>query len=329
MSLGFSFVALAVLVLIALLGVGLAGLYAVFGIVIPYAAFTAFLAGVAYRVLEWSGTPVPFRIPTTCGQQKSLPWIRDNLLESPHNTGGVVGRMILEVLLFRSLFRNTKVELRGERPLYGGAKWLWLAGLVFHWSFLFIVLRHLRFFVEPVPRLVNMLALLDGLFEIGVPTLYLTDLAILLGVSYLFSRRVVIPQVRYISLPSDYFPLFLILGVVLSGILTRYFYKVDLLGVKELSLGWTRFHPVIPQGIGLSFYVHLFLVCVLLAYFPMSKLMHMGGVFLSPTRNQANDSRMRRHINPWNYPVKVHTYGEYEDEFREKMKAAGLPVEKE
>jgi nitrate reductase gamma subunit len=119
------------------------------------------------------------------------------------------------------------------------------------------------------------------------------------------------------------------MAVALSGILTRYFYKVDLLGVKELSLGWIRFHPSVPGGVGLSFYVHIFLVSVLLAYFPMSKLMHMGGVFLSPTRNLANNSRRRRHINPWNYPVKVHTYEEYEDEFREKMKAAELPVEKE
>jgi hypothetical protein len=33
-------------------------------------------------------------------------------------------------------------------------------------------------------------------------------------------------------------------------------------------------------------------------------------------------------VNPWNYPVKVHTYEEWEDEFRDKMKAAGLPVER-
>lgn len=329
MNLGFALLAVVILVLIALLGVGLAGLYKIFGFVIPYAAFATFLAGFVYRVLRWAKAPVPFRIPTTCGQQKSLPWIKAHHLESPQNAANVVGRMALEVLLFRSLFRNTKIELRGDRPLYGGAKWLWLAGLVFHWSFLFILLRHLRFFLEPVPHLVNMLATLDGFFETGVPTLYLTDVAILLGVSYLFLRRMIIPQIRYISLPSDYFPLFLILGVALSGVLTRYFYKVDLLGVKELAMGMVSFHPVIPEGIGLSFYVHLFLVSILLAYFPMSKLMHMGGVFLSPTRNLANNSRMRRHINPWNYPVKVHTYEEYEDEFREKMKAAGLPVEKE
>jgi nitrate reductase gamma subunit len=84
-----------------------------------------------------------------------------------------------------------------------------------------------------------------------------------------------------------------------------------------------------PDGIGLIFYVHLFLVSCLMAYFPFSKLMHAPGVFLSPTRNLANDTRMRRHINPWNYPVKVHTYEEYEDEFRAKMKEVGIPVEKE
>ncbi len=68
---------------------------------------------------------------------------------------------------------------------------------------------------------------------------------------------------------------------------------------------------------------------VLLIYFPFSKLMHAGGVLLSPTRNLPNDSRIVRHVNPWNYPVKVHTYTEYEDHFREKMVEAGLPVEKE
>jgi len=67
---------------------------------------------------------------------------------------------------------------------------------------------------------------------------------------------------------------------------------------------------------------------VLAMYFPSSKLMHMGGVFLSPTRNLANNSREKRHINPWNPDVKIRTYAEYEDEFREKMIKADLPVEK-
>jgi len=326
---GFSFLAFLIILFLPFGGVGGANLYYLFGVIIPYAALLAFLAGFSYRVLKWARSPVPFRIPTTCGQQKSLPWIKGHYWENPSGTLGVIGRMALEILLFRSLFRNSKVELREGRPIFGGAKWLWLAGLLFHWSFLIILLRHLRFFTEPVPLGVNLLASLDGFFEIGVPTLYLTDAFLLISVTYLTLRRIAIPQVRYISLPADYFPLFLILGVGVSGFLMRHVYKVDLQKVKELAFSLLQFRPSIPEGIGLAFYVHLFLVCALLIYFPMSKLMHMGGIFLSPTRNLANNSRRRRHINPWNYPVQGHTYAEYEEEFREKMKAARIPVDKE
>jgi nitrate reductase gamma subunit len=329
MNVGFSLLVVVLLVLVSLVGVGGAGWYLLFGVVLPYVALASFLGGAVYRVVKWSRAPVPFRIPTTCGQQKSLAWIKNSNLDNPYNTAGVIGRMILEIFLFRSLFRNTKVGLAEQKVFYRSAKWLWLAGLIFHWSFLFILLRHLRFFTEPVLLPVNLLANLDSFFQIGVPPLYLTDAAILLAVTYLFLRRMAIPQLRYISLSSDYFPLFLILGIALSGLLMRHFYKVDLLRVKEWATGLVSFHPVVPAGIGLFFFVHLFLVAALIAYFPWSKLMHMGGVFLSPTRNLANNNRMRRHINPWNYPVKVHTYQEYEDEFRDKMKAAGLPVEKE
>jgi hypothetical protein len=54
----------------------------------------------------------------------------------------------------------------------------------------------------------------------------------------------------------------------------------------------------------------------------------MAGIFLSPTRNLSNNSRIVRHINPWNYPVETHTYDEYEEEYRDKMVEVGIPVEK-
>ncbi len=332
MGASFSLLTVLVLVLLAFMGVRVAGWDPLFGVVIPYTALFVFLVGVVYRIWDWAKSPVPFRIPTTCGQHKSHPWIKGNNIENPSNIFGVVIRMALEILFFRSLFRNTKTELRADpspRLIFGENKWLWAAGLAFHWSFLFIVVRHLRFFTEPIPFFVGLIEYMDGLFEIGVPTLYMTDVVILAAVTYLFLRRVVIPQVRYISIAADYFPLFLILGVAISGVLMRHFYKVDMLRVKELATGLFSFHPVTPEGIGVSFYIHLFLVSILLIYFPFSKLMHMAGVFLSPTRNMPNDNRKRRHINPWDYPVKVHTYEEYEDEFREKMKKYGIPVEKE
>ena len=328
-----SFFAVIALVLLAFVGVKALNLRILFGIIIPYLAAITFFIGLVNRVVKWGRIPVPFRIPTTCAQEKSLPWIKRSLgdkLDNPENTLQVVGRMMLEVLTFRSLFRSTKTELReGPKLVYWSSKFLWLAALAFHYSFLTVLVRHLRLVTEPVPSPVNLIASVDGFFQVTVPALQMSGIVLLAAATYLLIRRLVIPQVRYISLPADYFPLFLIMGIAISGILMRYFYKVDMVSVKELTIGLASLHPKIPEGIGVMFYIHLFLVSVLFAYFPFSKLVHMAGVFLSPTRNLANTSRMKRHINPWNYPVKVHTYEEYENEFREKMKEAGLPLEKE
>ena len=157
----------------------------------------------------------------------------------------------------------------------------------------------------------------------------MTGLIVVGALGYLLFRRFANPQVRHISLIADYFPLFLLLGIAISGILMRYFFKVDVVKAKELAMGLIGFHPVVPEGIGSLFYIHLFFVSVLVVYFPFSKLMHMGGVFLSPTRNLANNNRMRRHVNAQNPVVEPHTYEHWEDEFRDKLKAAGIAVERE
>lgn len=329
MGMLLSLVIVLTLVLIPYLGIRSAGLYLLFGAIIPYIALVIFLTGVIYRVIDWGRSPVPFRIPTTGGQQFSLPWIKKSRFDNPNTLYGVIGRMLLEVFLFRSLFRNTKSELKNGGLVYGSAKWLWLFGLIFHWSFLLILIRHFRFFSQDVPILIATLESLDGFFQVGIPFVYITDILILSGVTFLFLRRVIIPQVKYISLPADYFPLFLIMAIATTGILMRYFIRVDIVGVKEIIMGLVSLNPQPLASIGVIFYIHIFLVSCLFMYFPFSKLMHLGGVLLSPTRNLANNSRMVRHINPWDYPVPVHTYEEYEREFKEKMKSVGLPVEKE
>jgi nitrate reductase gamma subunit len=314
-----------------------AGMEVFFGIVVPYVSIFIFLAGILYRILIWARTPVPYRIPTTAGQQRSLPWIRPNNLENPSNLVGVIGRMILEVLFFRSLFRNLRSQSikdsgipEGRRLIYWSSKWLWLGAIAFHYSFLIILLRHLRFFTEPVLSLVNLIASIDSFFQVYIPALYISSIIFLLAVIYLLLRRAFDPKIGYISLAADYFPLFLILGIGISGVFMRYFYRVDIVAVKELTMGLVTFHPTIPaEGIGSLFYIHLFLVCVLLAYFPFSKLVHMAGIFFSMTRNMANTNRAVRQVNPWEYPVKVFSYMDQEDLVREQMKAAGIPLEKD
>lgn len=335
----YSLLAVIVLFLLAYLGVEAAGLRMLFGIVIPYVAVGVFLLGVIYRVMGWARSAVPFQIPSTCGQQKSLPWIKPNKIDNPFTPGAVVVRMFLEVCCFRSLFRNTRNAIKEGKLIFEWEIWLWVAALAFHYAFLTVIIRHMRLFTNPVPVCIQMVEKLDSFFrfeiltntmQVGLPGFYLSGLILLAAVTFLLLRRMMIPQVRYISQAADYFPLFLIFGIAFTGILMRYFTKVDIVAAKELAMGIVSFHPAIPaRAIGGVFYVHLFFVCTLLAYFPFSKLMHMGGIFLSPTRNLPGNSRAVRHVNPWNYPVEVHTYEEYEEEFREKMIEAGLPVEKE
>ncbi len=325
----YSLIAVIVLFLLAYVGAMLPGGEVFFGIIIPYLALIIFILGFINRIIDWARSPVPFRIPTTCGQLKSLPWIKPSNIDNPTTTVGVIVRMFLEVVLFRSLFRNTKMTIKeGDKVSYEWEKWLWLGALAFHWTFFTVLVRHLRFFMEPVPACIQLLEKLDGFLQIGLPGLMLSGVVLLAALIFLFLRRIFISQMKYISLASDYFPLFLIMGIAFTGILMRYFTKVDIVSIKEFAMGLVTFKLHIPEGLDSIFYVHLFFVSVLLAYFPFSKLMHLGGIFMSPTRNLVNNSRVKRHTNPWNYPVHVHTYEEYEDEFREKMVDIGLPVDK-
>jgi [DsrC]-trisulfide reductase subunit M len=329
MGLWYSISGVLLLIVLVVIGIEGIGLYSFFGIFIPYVAVLLFFAGFIYRVLKWASSPVPFHIPTVSGQQKSLPWIKADSIDSPFTTGGVVKRLALDILLFRPLLKNERVELEApQRILFRTSTLLWLGAMAFHWSLLVIVVRHLRFFLEPVPLAVVVLQRVDSIFQNLLPSLYISDVILLIALGYLFIRRVITPQVRYISLPSDYFVLLAIAGIAISGVLMRLIYRVDLVQIKEWVMAMLRLSPLPPKGVNLVFYVHLFFVSLFVVYFPLSKLMHMPGIFLSPTKNLRNTSRNDRHINPWDHPVKVHTYEEYEDEFRDPMKEVGLPVEK-
>jgi nitrate reductase gamma subunit len=330
----------AVLGLVVIAYVGSVGkMQLLFGVAFPYLAALIFIEGLVYQVIRWSRSPVPFKIPTTAGQHKSLPWLPRDLgekLDNPDNTKYLIGRMALEVLAFRSLFRNLRTELRkdpdnpeGVRLIHWSYKWLWVGALAFHYAFLVVLVRHLRFLTEPVPLPVQLVDKMDGFFQITTPSVYLSGIVLVVAALYLLGRRITNPTLRYISLAADYFPLLLIIGIGTTGILMRYFFHTDIAAVKQLALGLVTFHPVVPANISPLFFTHLFLVSVLFAYFPFSKLMHAPGVFMSPSRNMTTNNRAVLHVNPWNYPVKFHHYDEYEDRFREAMIEAGIPVEKE
>lgn len=298
---------------------------------VPYAALAIAAAGLVLRVVGWARVPVPFRIPTTCGQQQGIAGFRPSRLENPPRGTWAAARLASELLLFRSLFRNTGSFVNGEprRLVTFDRKLLWLAALAFHYSMLAVVLRHLRFAFEPLPPFVAALAAADGFFEIGTPAVYATDLVLIVSLGWLFCRRLADPVARFCSLFADYFALSLIASVVVSGFLMRHFWRVDIAGAKEWALSVITLQPDASLAPGGFFLVHVSLAAALVSWIPFGKLAHAAGVFLSPTRVLPNDSRRRRHVNPWNQPVPVRHYGEWEEEFKSVITGAGLPLDRE
>jgi len=238
-----------------------------------YLSLAVFLIGMGWRVWTWLRAPVPLKIPLTPG---------------PATTAGVVGRVAGEVILFRSL-------LSADAPL-------WAAAWVFHVSLLLLAIGHVAGLVIPgfvagalglSPNQFSHLALVTG-GVIGVVAI--------LPLFYLFLRRLLIERVRFVSVFSDYFALALLFLVIATGNKMRFSEGFDIVTAREFVGGLLVFQPVAPPQ-DVIFVVHMLLVCVLLAYIPFSKLMHLGGIFFSPTFNQPNDPRQRRHVNPWDHEV--------------------------
>ena len=229
-----------------------------------YAATLIFVVGLAFRIRLYARTPAPLKIPT---------------MPAPITQTGVVMRMAREVVLFESLFKSNK--------------WTWLFGWIFHLSLLLAFFRHLRYAMSPD----NILWPLVNLQIVQSFGRY-AGLAMLVSLLGLFGRRLFVERVRYISAPSDYLMLFLLFAIAGSGVLMSFVSPIDIVSLKAFVLGLMYFewHQLPADPILL---VHLSLIMLLMIIFPISKLLHAPGVFFSPTRNQVDDSRDRRHVNPW------------------------------
>lgn len=224
-----------------------------------YIATAVFVFGLAFRIWEYATTPAPLKIPTT---------------PAPTTHGGVALRLLREVVLFESLFKANK--------------WIWLFGWLFHAALLVVLLRHLRYFVHPVWEWVALIQ------PFGIYAGF-AMLAALLG---LWARRFLVPRIRYISAPSDHLMLVLLIAIAASGLMTKYVARTDIVAVKSFFLGLMTFkwQPLPGEPILL---VHLALAALLMIVFPFSKLLHAPGLFFSPTRNQVDNPRERRHLANW------------------------------
>lgn len=224
-----------------------------------YIATAVLVAGLAFKIQQYWRTPAPLKIPTT---------------PAPLTKTGVIFRLGREVVVFESLFKSNK--------------WLWIFAVLFHFGLALVLFRHVRYFQEPVwlpVRLVQPFAQIYGLMMIA-------------GLGMLLLRRLINERIRYITAPSDILMLLLLLGIGMSGMAMANVAHTDIVAVKMFFLGLMRLDiqplPTDPLLLG-----HLGMVALLMIIFPFSKLLHVPGIFFSPTRNQVDDARQRRHLAPW------------------------------
>lgn len=298
-------------------------------VLLPVAAAPAiFVVAFIGRLWRWIRTPIPFRVPLTTGQQHGLASIPHSRIGNPRSGFEVVLRVFVDVLLFRPLFRATRTApLLGPGLGHGLHRWLWVAAMAFHASLAVVLLRHLRFLMQPVPGFVAALERWDCATPMLLPALHITSLLLPAALLMLLARRIGLPRVRAISLTSDYFPLVLLVAIAFTGLIMRHLTKTDVTAVKALITGLAAGTLVLPARPDPLLIMHLWLVGTLLVSFPLSKLMHMPGALMSPTLTMANISRARRHVNVLNPKVETLHYADYEATFRERMIEAGLPVE--
>ncbi len=232
--------------------------------VLFYAAALLFVLGVGRKIWSYSRTPQPLKIPTT---------------PAPTTKAGVWVRMAREVVLFESLFKATK--------------WTWIFGWIFHFALLLAFIRHLRYALSPESFLwpIINLELVQTAGKYG-------GYAMVLGLIGLFGRRVFVDRVRYISNPSDYLMLILLMAIAGSGLMMTFIAHTDIVALKAFTLGLLYFDPQ-PLPASLFLLIHLGLVALLLIIFPFSKLLHAPGLFFSPTRNQVDNPRERRWTRGW------------------------------
>jgi len=224
-----------------------------------YFATLVLVVGLTLKVVQYARTPAPLKIPTT---------------PAPTTQSGVVFRMARGVGLFESLFR--------------GNKWTWIFGWVFHFGLFLVTLRHLRYFLDPVPLPIQFIQ----------PFGIYAGFAMVAGLAGLWARRFLVDRVRYISAPSDHLILALLILIGCSGLLMTFVVHTDVVAVKTFFLGLMTFN-VQPLPADPLLLMHLLLVAGLMIIFPYSKLLHAPGLFFSPSRNQVDNPRERRHIAPW------------------------------
>lgn len=239
-------------------------------VILFYVAMITLVVGVTNKLMQYIRVPAPLKIAVT---------------PAPLTRTGVAYRLFTEVVFFNSLFRATI--------------WTWIFGWVFHFSLLLAFFRHLRYVISPDSFLWPLVDL-----QVVQSFGHYAGFAMLFGLAGLFGRRIFVDRVRYISSPSDYLMLLLIMGIAGTGLLMAYVAHTDIVQLKAFIMGlffldWQN----LPSDFVLL--AHLTMVLGLMMIFPVSKLLHGPGLFFAPTRYQVDNPREQRHLSPWGAEIEA------------------------
>lgn len=133
---------------------------------------------------------------------------------------------------------------------------LWIGEWAFHTSFLLVVLRHLRFFLDPVPQWVWWLQ------TPGLVGGYVLPFAL----AYILGIRLLTEHEKYAA-PANMFLVTLVLLISSLGLVMHIWFKPNLVDVKLFALGILSLHPAaLPDS--LLFVLHVALALVLVPFLP-------------------------------------------------------------
>ncbi len=152
-------------------------------------------------------------------------------------------------------FTSAALDVIFFRRLFASHKTVWAGSWTFHAAFLFVILRHLRYFLDPVPDCIWCVQ------PVGIFAGYVLAFSL---VYVLFMRT--FGGVRYVSY-QNYLILGLLFLISSTGLIMRNFFRPDLIDVKSFIMGIVAFSPSPLPG-NFFFVLHFSLVLLLIPYLP-------------------------------------------------------------
>jgi nitrate reductase gamma subunit len=222
------------------------------GVILPPITLLFFFGGLAYRALEWRKLTMP----------------KITLYPAPETGPDTFWGVFKATFFSPGLFKADRV--------------LWIGAWVFHAALALILIGHVRVGMD-FPALWAAAGINADIMSAVVGTT--AGVIILLATLFLTYRRVALSRVKEISQAGDYFALFLLLAVILSGNAMRVQGHFDLNLTREYFSGLLRLQGPIPPLNG-WFLIHFLLGQILFLYLPFSKLLHLGGIFVTQTALQ-------------------------------------------